>query len=139
MTIEEALFNHLTTDTSITTIVEGRIYPTVAIQRQKTPHIVYTAISTLHHESMEGSSGLAAKRFQIDSISEVYATAKQVSELVRLRLQGFIGLMGTMIDKVRVDLVEADDTRDGYNDDMELYVCQSDFIVHYEEQIPGDP
>lgn len=57
------------------------------------PGIVVYEIDSPSEEHLGGGAGLAHSRLQFDCIAETEADARQLRELVRLKLQGFRGVV----------------------------------------------
>ncbi len=94
MAIDEAntaIVYLLANDATVSALVGDRISPWVQLQSQDLPAITYHQVSSDRVSSMDGSSGLAALRFQIDCWASTYAGVKALAEAVRLELEGYKG------------------------------------------------
>lgn len=94
MIIETGLISFLKSDSGISSLVGGRVYPIQIPQGESLPAVVFQRISTYHVQSMQGCSGLADAFFQITSWASTPLAAKQLSEKCRLALQGYSGTLG---------------------------------------------
>ena len=96
--IEQAVYSRLTSVTAVSTMVSGRVYPTlIADSSTITPYIVYTRTSGEHVKSTAGMTGLAEANFDIlcvTSGSSAYKDAKTLRDRVRVALDGYRGTTG---------------------------------------------
>lgn len=89
MSIEQALFAHLTENTAIAALVGARVYPLRRPQRGGSlPCIVYTRVGSEHVHHLLGVSGLCRADFDLDCQAGTYAEAKSLSEAVRQAMDG---------------------------------------------------
>lgn len=130
--IESALRTHILGDTDITNLVGQRMYPVKLPQDPTMPAISYFRVSGIRHKSYGGPSGLAGPRIQIDAWAgepSGYKTAKELADLIRKRLDGFSGLLGT--DRIWGAFLEND--TDMYEDETKLHRVSQDYFVWYKE------
>jgi hypothetical protein len=129
--LRPALRAFLLADAAISTAVGGtRIYPTVLKQGIRDPSIVYNRITGLGNWTTTGPSGLTRPRFQIDCYATTSDQAEALADLVKARLDGYRGLMGS----VMVQGVFFDTERDDYQADAELYRTSRDYFIWFEER-----
>jgi hypothetical protein len=95
--IEEALYNLLKDNAGVSAVVSGRIYPIELPQNCTLPALVYQVVTSLHEESHEGSSGLAASAIEIEAWAETALGARDLGELVRAALQGYAGTKSSVV------------------------------------------
>ncbi|MCP5017108.1 MAG: DUF3168 domain-containing protein [Ketobacter sp.] len=95
MTIESAIYSHLSTKSSITALVSDRIYPQIAPNSAEYPFITYNIVTEDHDHSMGGATGLANLILQLDVWASTVPTQVSLSEALRNALDGFKGLMGS--------------------------------------------
>lgn len=131
MSIEAAIFSLLTTDSSVSSLVGTRLYPLLAPQDAATPFIVYQRVSASRWTSLEGPSGMAQPRIQIDAYTSTYAAAKTLATAIREKLSGYRGTVaGTRIGGITLitdqDLIENEK-------DPKLYRVSMDFMVTHDE------
>jgi len=130
MTIEKDIYYQLTDDTDVSTLVGDRVYPMKLPQGWTLPAITYQRISGERAHCLNGPSGRARPRFQIDCWAEDYDGAKDLSDKVRLCLDGFKGDINTESDVGGITL-EGD--RDIWEEDIKIYRITMDFIIpHFE-------
>lgn len=126
-----ALRDFLMADASISDAVGGvRIYPVILQQGQRQPSLVYNRISDVGDYHMLGPSGLARPRFQIDAYAETQDLADTLNRLVKDRLDGFSGDMGS----VTVQGAFIDSLRDEYEQDSKLFRVSTDYIIWFNER-----
>lgn len=130
--IEEALFSRLSGFAGLSSLVGDRIYPLKLPQKPTLPAVVYQRISGARVRSLLGSSGLASPRFQFDSYAAGAKTSREVSEQIRLALQGFSGTVAG----VRITGITFEGDRDFYYDDTGLYRRLADYFIWHNEAKP---
>lgn len=100
MTIEEGLVTYLRSVSAITAVVGQRIYPRLVPQGNQSgsnlPAITYQMVSGNPLQSLSGSSGFTTERIQLNCWALDDSTARSLRELLRLNLDGYAGLMGTV-------------------------------------------
>ncbi len=146
MTIEEGLQAYLSTKAAIIAVVGTRIFPIIVAQQllpnltTNYPAITYQIISAKHNHSMNGSSQLCYKRFQVTGWAQGdggYKTASDLMEIVRLSCDGFSGNMGTVV--VQSCFLE------GENDPFDIvpgsemdrtFGRSQDYMIGYTESAP---
>lgn len=133
--IRPALRAFLLADATIsTTVGASRIYPVRLPQGITASSIVYNRISGVGDHHMQGPSGLARPRIQIDSWAQTADGASALADLVKTRLDGYRGVMGSGAAAVTVHGVFFDSERDlPFDDGSKLYGVSRDYFVHYRE------
>lgn len=100
--IEAAIYELLTGDTVVTSLVSNRCYPLAAPQRQGQfqAHVVYQRISHVMNRPLNGPNGFTVDRWQFDcfametSTTTAYDLAVAIADALRLALDGFRGDAG---------------------------------------------
>jgi hypothetical protein len=138
MTIESALYSHLSTKASITALVSTRIYPQVAPESATYPFITYTVLSESHDHSMGGATGLTNPTIQIDAWADTIANRVAVSEAIRNALDGFTGNMGTENLSIRNCFLQ---NRANFNENTTegktpTWRSSMDFSIWHVESVP---
>ena len=87
--IERDLVAHLKADTTLSTLLGGRIYPLVAPQNVVKPYATYRVIGNKGNQCLQGGIYQKDKRFQLDCWSLTYSNVKAIEEAVTKRLEGF--------------------------------------------------
>ncbi|MBL4702090.1 MAG: DUF3168 domain-containing protein [Phycisphaeraceae bacterium] len=132
MILEEGIFSHLSGNAAVSALVASRIHPVTLPQSVTFPALSYRRISGQRVNHLAGSSGLQHPRIQMSAWSKTYSQAKNITENVRLSLEGFRGTMGT----IQVDGVVFLGDHDLYEDETELYHIASDFEIWAHEPKP---
>ena len=91
---EKAIRAILVGDGAVNALVSGRVYARTLPQNPKLPAVVYSRISGTRVESLQGASGLASPRFQIDVFAERYDEVKTLTRDIQLALEGKRGSFG---------------------------------------------
>lgn len=131
--IRPALRAFLLADAAIAALVSTRIYPIRIPAGIKAASIVYARVSGAGDYSMEGPSGLAQHRLQLDSWALSSDAAVTLANLVKVRVDGYSGVMGTGGNAVNVQGVFQTDLREDYDAATELHRVGRDFMFAYEE------
>ena len=115
---------YLLADAAISTAVGGsRIFPVMMPQGERGASIVYTRVSGIGDHHMQGASGLSRPRYQIDAYAVLHDDANALADLVKLRLDGYQGLMGA----VMVQGCFFENERDDYQADVDLHRVSRDY------------
>jgi hypothetical protein len=132
--IRPALKSFLLGSASLSTAVGGvRIYPVKLPQGMVSDSIVFNRISGAGVYVMEGLSGFTTQRFQIDSCSLTADGADSLANLIRDRLDGYRGDMGSGPTLVNVHGVFMIDQRDDYDDTTKLNRMSRDYAISFKE------
>jgi hypothetical protein len=131
--IRKALRTFLLADPAIASAVVDRIYTVKMKQGNIGACIVYTQISSPGDYTMVAPSGLAAPRIQVDAWAPNADAATSLANLVKNRLDGFRGLMGSGDNIVTVHGVFVADLREDYDGDAELHRSGRDYFIHHQE------
>lgn len=133
---EKAVYAILAANAAVTALVPAdRIYPGGRLpQRPTFPAISYFRVDGPRVFSMEGPSGYAMPRIQVDIWGRDYAEAQNVGEKVRNALSGFRGTIAGVTVQGIIDL----DDHDVVDEDEEVLVTEQrhlsmDFRVHHNE------
>lgn len=141
--IEAAVYELLTGDTAITSIVSDRVYPLFAPQRKlptspATPRtwVTYQTISEVRDMPLNGPTGLVVARIQIDSFAYSYDVARSLADAIRLCLEGFNGSAAGH----RIQRIWLDNRIDGYEFETDgsenpIVRVMSDFRFAFAEAI----
>jgi len=129
---------YLLDDAAIAAIVGTRIYPIVLPQGQVQTSIVYTRVSGIGDNHMEGPSGLSRPRFQVDCWSQSIDTASQLANLVKERIDGFRGTWfwgeDSPAEAIVVQGVFFQNEREDFDDATRLYRVSRDYFVWQAER-----
>jgi hypothetical protein len=114
MTIEATI------QTALGALVSGRCYPLVAPDPAVKPYIVYSLISDVQLNSLDGFSGLAEKRVQVDVYTTSYGATKATATACKSAMA--IGLP----QSIHLS------SQDLYEPDTQLYRITMDFSLWSE-------
>ena len=126
--IETAIRSILINDATVKDITT-RCYPVALPQSPTYPLILYTKITGMRDHHLQGPSGHAHPRFQVEAWSKTYTEAKTLADAIRKALDGYSGTAsGTVI---RSCLIESE--RDDYQKEIDVHrVIQDYFTWHVE-------
>jgi hypothetical protein len=132
--IRPALRSFLLADSSIATAVAARVYPIKLPQGTTGASIVYNRISGGGDYHMQGLSGFAHHRFQIDAWASTANAATALADLIRDRIDGYRGDMGADSPPVvTVRGVFMVDQREDYDDEAKLHRMSRDYFIDFME------
>ena len=132
MVIEEALQYHLVNDTDIKALISSRAYPNVIPQDAALPALAYLVISRPGGMAHDGPTGIAWPRFQITAQADTFSEIVDLTNKVRIALDGFTGTMGGA-GGVTIEGSFVKDVRDGYEFATERETRRLDVIIWYQE------
>ncbi len=138
----EAMRLRLMADSAIVALIGDRLLPSAGTMLTVKPFVVFSLLAADHHHHLLNASGLNQARVQFDIFASEYATAKAISELFRLRLDGWRGTVTNGSDSVLLSCVELRDERDDYvpptdGSDAGTYRLMHDYFVSASESIPA--
>jgi hypothetical protein len=94
------------------------------------PSLVLARVSGLGDHTMDGPSGLARPRYQIDAWAQTTDAAASLADLVKERIDGYRGMMG----EVNVKGVFFDTEREDFDGVAKLYRMSRDYFIWYDER-----
>lgn len=129
MLIEEGIYSYLSTYAGLTALIGTRIYPLENPQNVTLPAVCYQLISTPQAQGYThaGPTGLLIPRFQFDCYAGTSLACRQVAAQVRAAMDGYVGLMGTVV--VAVAQVVSD--RAAYEDEPRRFRAGVDVQIQY--------
>lgn len=83
---ESIVYTTLRDDAGVGAICADRIYPVIALQDTTRPYVVYTLVSAVPQNQLDGDYGCDNRRVQLDSYAETYAQARGLADAVRTSL-----------------------------------------------------
>lgn len=129
---------YLLADAAILALVATRVFPVKLPQATTLPSIVYQRISGMGSHHMQGASGLARPRMQIDCYSLSADTATVLANLVKERIDGFSGNMpwgeNSPAEDIIIQGIFFADERDDYDDATKLFRLSRDYFVWHAER-----
>jgi hypothetical protein len=100
---EKALYDILSSAAGVTQYVGGRIYPSLIDQGAGLPAIAYEQISGPRFHEVSHPMGWVESRYQISIWAATYLQACEISDAVRIAIDGYTGVtVGLDIDHIFV-------------------------------------
>ncbi len=130
MSIETGLRSQLVNDTDVAAIVGTRVYPVKMPLGYTLPCISYQRISSERYPFLDGPSGRAIPRFQVDCYADTYSEVRDLAGKVRLALDGFKGTLGT---ESNVGGISIQSERDLWEDNTDVYRVTQDYLIPHIE------
>ena len=126
--IEAAIRSILINDATVKAITT-RCYPVALPQSPTYPLILYTKITGMRDHHLQGPSGHAHPRFQIEAWAKTYTEAKTLADAIREALDGYSGTAaGTKLGSC---LIESE--RDDYQNEIDVHRVIQDYFTWHEE------
>lgn len=123
-TVDDALYNKISTDATITAIAKT-IAPITVLPGSPMPAITYNRISTVPVNALGTSASLASSRFQFDCYSKKSSEASNLASKIQASLDAFIGtILGVKIGGIMMI-----GQFSAYEPDAELFRESIDFDV----------
>lgn len=95
--IEQDVVNALLNNSSVTDIVDSRIYPLQRPQTDPLPALVYQRVSTTPENSLQGFSGIDAVRLQFSCYAKTLIDAKELAMVLRVALDTDTDIKSTCV------------------------------------------
>ena len=124
--IGKVIYGRLTTDAAVTGICGLNIFPDIAPQNVQYPFMVYTIINSLPVDFKDGQSNLEEITLQIDVYTNNYETTQTLANIVRNRLDRFVGTVNS-ISVQTIKYMSSDSQV--YNADLNVYWMSMDFMA----------
>lgn len=130
--IEKALPHFLENDTNLSALVADRIYPYKLPQTTTLPAIVYQDISNTFTQAHGEASALPFPRYQFTIYAGTVDMLNQVKEALRIRLDGYKGIMGTSSYETEVEAALLKNEYGNNDTDVGIYLKYQDYIIQYK-------
>ncbi len=131
MSVEQALFEHVTGVTAVSDLIGTRLYFVLAPPDATYPHAVYSRIGSEHVDSLAGLNGLAKTAFQITAWTRTPLDAVALAEEILIAMNAFtVTLGGTRVHSARPvseDMV--------FEEEVNAYRFNREFDVWHEEKV----
>lgn len=128
----------LLADATVAAAVAGRIYAGQLPQGERRASVVFNLISGIGDYNMQGPSGLARPRYQIDAWSPDADVAASLGRAIKGAIDGYAGAVSfgsnSPQDQVTIQGVFADNERDAYSTDEKLFGVSQDFFIWFVER-----
>lgn len=118
-------------------VLSGKVYANLAPQNARAPFVTFHRISGQKIRHINGPSGLAQTVFQVDVYADANLESRQISDSIRLALDGYKGTVTIGADSVRIGGVSMQAERDFIESsvDPKLYRSSVDYLFIYEEDV----
>jgi hypothetical protein len=124
--IGKLIYSRLSTDGEILAYVGSKIYPDIVPQNVQYPFVVYTIVNSLPVDFKDGQSNLEEITLQVDVYTQNYDDTQKLSNLIRNRLDRFIGI----VEGVEVQSIKyMSATSQVFNAELSVYWMSIDFMV----------
>jgi NAD-dependent SIR2 family protein deacetylase len=124
--IGKLIYGRLSTTSNITAIIGTNIYPDITPQNVDYPFIVYSIINSNPVDFKDGQSNLEEIDLQIDVYTQNYDTTQNLANLIRNRLDRFVGT----VEGVEVQTIKyVSSDSQVYNADLNVYWMSIDFMI----------
>jgi hypothetical protein len=124
--IGKLIYARLSTASNITAIISTNIYPDITPQNVDYPFIVYSIIDSNPVDFKDGQSNLEEIDLQIDVYTQNYDTTQNLSNLIRNRLDRFVGT----VDGVEVQTIKyVRQSSQVFNAELSVYWVSIDFMI----------
>jgi glutamate-1-semialdehyde aminotransferase len=124
--IGKLIYGRLSTASNITAIIGTNIYPDITPQNVDYPFIVYSTINSNPVDFKDGQSNLEEIDLQIDVYTQNYDTTQNLANLIRNRLDRFVGTVEG-VEVQTINYVSSDSQV--YNADLNVYWMSVDFMI----------
>lgn len=132
MTFEEALFSYLTTHPTAGPVLGERIYPVAAPQGVDFPFVTYSKTDGARARSGSGPTDSQTATYLLSAWAKTWPKAREAARALLAALDdlrdSFLG-----VSDVALGEVIAEDTRDDYNPDLELFGRTIELTIQYRE------
>lgn len=117
-------------DPALSVLIAGRIYPDQATPGAAVPYIVYSEISLLSDQDLDGTTGDRTTRLQFDIYSATKAQAYAIREAQLALFDGYQGVLRA--GAVQIQEVALANLRSSYEPDEKLYHYGLDLTFYYQ-------
>jgi NAD-dependent SIR2 family protein deacetylase len=124
--IGKLIYARLSTASNITAIISTNIYPDITPQNVDYPFIVYSIIDSNPVDYKDGQSNLEEIDLQIDVYTQNYDTTQNLANLIRNRLDRFVGtLEGVEVQTIKY----VRQSSQVFNAELSVYWVSIDFMI----------
>lgn len=132
----------LLSDTAISNVVGLRVFPLRADQGSDYPLVILQQVSMTPELHSLGETGLVQTRLQITAWAKTYKVARELGELIRLRISGYTGELGvtegTLPGVQSIELegqFDLDDSMPGL-DTLTHFGVATDYLIWHAQGVP---
>jgi len=113
---------------AVTSVVAQRIYPDAAPESASLPYIVYSDISLVADQDLQGTNGNRTARIQFDIYSTNKSEAHDLREALLAELNGYRGPLNNSTPVLHSDL---GNSRSGFDAAERVYSYSVDILFDY--------
>ena len=128
--VAKGLHSRLSAVTAVTNLVSTRIYPRVAPQSARMPHVVYRRLEATRTQAFGANLRPTVAMYELVISAPKYTTAKAVAEQVRLALKRWSGEAADVTIQ-HVFLTRENDAP--WDPTLERYAVEQTYTIWYEE------
>lgn len=129
MSVEDGIYNRLSTFAGLTALVSTRIFPDIAPQNAVDPFVTYDRISTVVESNLVLDADVVASRFQMSAWSQTKGTAIAIAGQLRAAFKRY---RGTNMSVVFLDAYLINES-DLYDTETTYYQIALDFEIWHRE------
>jgi len=133
MSLEKAVRQVLTDDSTVSGLVSTRVYPHRRPTGTALPVIVYQNVFTHENESLDTQSGVRRSRMALDVIDDTYGDTKTLRDAVEAALVNYSGtIQSETIHSVRLESSVDLDMDNDPGGEFGAFRTVMDFIIWHE-------
>jgi hypothetical protein len=141
MSIPEApeafLYQRLTSQTAVSSLIGSRVYPLIAPQGTPLPLVVYQRTGVERPQSLAGNVGNPLVTLQLTTYGTSYTSVKSIARAVRIAIDGWTGTTAGVTIQRSTLQTEADGVDMPADDQMlPYYSVQQSFEFRIDETVP---
>ncbi len=134
--IEDAIYSLLSSDGTLSALVDTRIDPLLVPQSDVMPAVTYKQLPSRRDDTLGGPTGLVQSQWEFSCWGSTYASARAVADALRQAISGFDGtVLGVVIQAIMAPSDEHDVSanpagknvarRYGKALDIEIWFCET--------------
>jgi hypothetical protein len=124
MSVENAVYNILKDNLSVSGLVGTDIYPVIAKQGVS-EYIVFQTVGDIPTDTKDGVSDFNKERVQVVAWSQNHKRAREISEAAKTALDRYEGI----VDGVNVDSVQYISKGDQYDEDKRYFGKRTEYYI----------
>ena len=134
---EAFLFQRLTSQTAVSSLISSRVYPLIAPQGTPLPLVVYQRTAVERPQSLSGNVGNPVVTLQLTTYGTSYTSVKSIARAVRIAIDGWTGTTAGVTIQRSTLRTEADGVDLPADDQMlPYYSVQQSFEFRIDETVP---
>lgn len=128
MLIEQAIFNHLSTDAGVAALVGTRVYPVMLPQGATLPAVTYMRVSSTRMRTFGAPRMGRVARFQFTVWATTYLSRGAIVAALIDALEGYSGTLGG-VGGVDVLAIQQEGQLDDYEPTAKVFQSACDFFI----------